>query len=280
MATAKPATSAPAKTPGPAPPALDIQGMINNIPTGAGAGTTDYLGLPANTADPRAVLAQDAAARAQWNAGQPAPAYANGSQMLPVLQQWTPEDIDNVQRRLIGAGLLDKDYLKGVWDAPSQSAFAQVLGLANNMGRPWQDALTQYEQGSPMVWDPKTGSFVQGTPGTARTRTPVITNYTSPDDLATTAQGVATAKLGRAFTPQELQKFISAYHGTEKGASDAQTNSQDYTSPASMTTAATTFAQQADPTAYNAEQFLPLVQKMNDLLAGPSLPGATKPMSA
>lgn len=279
MATAKPATPAPAKTPGPAPPNLDVGAMLANIPTGGGAGTTDYLGLPANTADPRAVLAQDAAARAQWDAGQPAPAYANGSQMLPVLQQWTPEDIDNVQRRLIGAGLLDKDYLKGVWDAPSQSAFAQVLGLANNMGRPWQDAMANYETGNPQVWDAKTGTFVTAKPGTARTRTPIITNYTSPDDLATTAQGVATAKLGRNFTPQELQKFISAYHGTEKSASDAQSAGQDFTAPSSPTGAATTFAEQADPTAFTGEKFLTMANHFKDLLAGPNL-ATQKPMSA
>lgn len=275
---AAPKTPAPATGPVAAP--LDINALLANVPTGGGTGTVDYLGLPANTADPRAIFAQDEAAKAQWDQGQSAAAYANGAQMLPVLQNWTPDQIDTVQRRMVSAGLVDQNYRKGVWDDTSQKAFIQVLGLANNMGRPWQDALTKYETGSPMVWDPKTGSFIQGTPGTARTRTPVITNFTNPDDLATTAQAVATAKLGRSFTPQELQKFIAAYHGTEKAASDAQTNSQDFTSPASLQTAATTFAQQTDPTAYNAEQFLPLVQKMNDLLAGPSLPGATKPMSA
>jgi hypothetical protein len=265
-----------AQTQTPAP--LDINALLANLPTGASTGTADYIGLPVNTSDPTAVLTQDQAAQGQWAQGRPAAAYANGSQMLPVLQSWHPEDIDNLQRRMVGAGILDQDYRKGVWDPTSQKAFAEVLGLANNMGRPWQDALANYESGTPMQWDAKTGTYIQGTKGTTRTRTPVITNYTSPDDLATTAQEVATAKLGRTFNPDELQKFIAAYHGTEKAAATAQSAGQDYTNPASMKTAATTFAQQTDPNAYNGEQFLPLVDKMNQLLSGPNL-ATTKPMA-
>ena len=147
-----------------------------------------------------------------------------------------------------------------MWDAPSQSAFGQVLGLANNSGTTWHTALANYQNGTPMQWDAKTGTYVRGTPGTARTKAPVVTNFTSPDDLAITAQGVATAKLGRSFSPQELQKFIAAYHGTEQSATAASAAGQSFTAPATAANAATTFAEQADPTAYNAEQFLPLVQ--------------------
>ena len=254
------------------------------VPPFSAGGTTDFVGFPANTSDPTAILAADKAAQVQWAQGAPAPAYANGAQNLPVLQGWAPSDIDTLQRRLVNSGLLDTDYRSGVWDKPSQAAFEQVLGLANNMGHPWQDALATYESSTPMQWDAKTGTYVKGTAGTARTKAPVVANFTNPDDLALTAQGVATAKLGRSFTPQELQRFIAAYHGTEQaaaqGASDAGgPGGGGYTSPASATAAATTFAQQADPTAYNGEQFLPLVQKMNDLLSGPNLQ-TTKPMQA
>jgi hypothetical protein len=248
------------------------------VPTFAGGGTTDFLGLPANTADSSGVVAADVAAQEKWKQGQTAPAYANGAQNLPVLQNWTPSDIAAIQTRLINAGLLDKDFRAGVWDTPSQQAFGEVLGLANNMGHPWQDALATYESSTPMQWDAKTGTYVKGTAGTARTRAPVVTRFTSPDDLATTAQEVATAKLGRSFTPEELQKFIAAYHGTESSASQAA-GTGSYTAPASADVAAETFAKQADPTAYNAEQFLPLVQKMNELLAGPNL-ATTRPMEA
>lgn len=273
------APKTPPAAPASQPAKIDVSALLASLPTGAAGGTTDYLGLPVNTASPQAAQAADEAAQASWAQGQKAAAYANGSQMMPVYQSWSPTDIDNLQRRLIGVGLLDQNYQKGVWDATSQKAFTEILGHANNMGAPWQDALANYETGSPMVWDSKTGTFVKSTPGTARTRGIVLTNYTSPDDLATTAQGVATAKLGRSFTPQELQKFIAAYHGTEKAASTSQAANQDYTSPASMTTAATTFAEQQDPTAYNAEKFLPMVTRMNQLLAGPNIQ-TTKPMSA
>lgn len=277
------------KKPAPTPPAggIDIQALIAQAQQMGGAGTQDFLGLTANTADTSAVVAADQAAQTQWAQGKTAPAYANGSQYLPVIQSWSPQDIATVQGRMVNTGLLaNTDYRAGVWDQASQRAFGEVLGVANNMGRPWQDALQSYESGTAMMWDSKTNSYVKATPGTARTNAHVVTNFTSPDDLATTAQEVATAKLGRSFTPQELQKFIAAYHGTEQKATADQAAASatgvaggSFTAPATIQNAATAFAQQTDPTAYNAEQFLPLVQKMNDLLSGPNLQ-TTKPMSA
>lgn len=271
-----------AKTPPPAapPPAFDLQAATAALSQmGGGAGTLDFLGMPSNTADPTAVKQADKDAQLQWAQNRPAAAYANGAQYLPVLQSWSPQDISTVQTRLINAGLLDSDFRAGVWDAPSQQAFGQVLALANNMGHPWQDALATYESSTPMQWDAKTGTYIKGTAGTARTKAPVVTRFTSPDDLATTAQEVATNKLGRSFTPEELQKFIAAYHGTEQTATAASAAGQSFTAPSSPDIAADTFAKQQDPTGYNAEQFLPLVQHMNDLLAGPKL-ATTKPMSA
>lgn len=244
-----------------------------------GTGTADYLGLPANTATAAGVLAADKAAQAQWAQGAPAAAYANGSQYLPVIQQWSPQEIATVQTRMVNTGLLaNTDYRAGVWDAQSQKAFAEVLGVANNMGRPWQDALQSYESGSAMMWDSKTNSYVKATPGTARTNSHTVTSFTNPDDLATTAQEVATAKLGRSFTPQELQKFITAYHGTEKAATDAVNAGNDYTNPASMQTAAQTFAQQTDPNAFAGEKFIAVANHFKDLIAGPQL-ATTKPMA-
>lgn len=211
------------------------------------------------------------------------PLYGEGSQLLPVLSNATPQDIEKLQQRLIDAGLLDTDYRRGVWDPPSQQAFTQVLGLANASGTAWQDALKNYEDGTPMTWDAKTNSYVKGTAGTARTRAPLVTRYTNPDDLATAAQEVATSKLGRSFTPEELQRFVNAYHSTE-GSSQASAHGAGasgggYTDAPSVQTAADTFAKQADPTAYNAEQFLPLVEKMNEMLSGPGF-DTTRPMEA
>lgn len=272
-----PAPTAPAST------GFDLQAALAQLRTmGGSAGTADFLGMPANAIDASAVVQADVAAQEQWRQGKTAPAYANGAQYLPVLQNWTPQEIAAVQTRLINSGLLDTDFRSGVWDQPSQQAFGQVLALANNMGSPWQDALRSYESSAPMVWDSKTNSYVKGTPGTARTRAPVVTRFTSPDDLAVTAQEVATAKLGRTFTPEELQKFIAAYHGTEQTATEnsaAASAGGGYTAPASIETAAETFAKQTDPTAYNAEQFLPLVQKMNDLLSGTGFE-TTRPLEA
>ncbi len=251
-------------------------------PAGPGAGTTDFIGLPANTADPGAVVAADQAAQAVWAQGHHAAAYANGAEMLPVLQSWPVTDIDALQDRLVNSGLLaNTDYRRGVWDDASQKAFAQVLGLANNMGNPWQDALSAYENGAPMQWDPKSGTYVKGTPGTARTNAPVITRFTSPDDLATTAQEVATQKLGRTFTPAELQRFVASYHNLEQGESagaGAAAAGGGYTAAPSPQAAAETFAQQADPTAYTGEKFLAMANHINDLIAGPQL-ATTKPMA-
>lgn len=274
------ATTPPA--PGPAAPGtLDINALMAMArQTGASAGTTDFVGMPANAPDSSAVVMADQAAQQQWQQGKNAPAYANGSQYLPVIQSWTPQDIATVQQRMVNSGLLSNtDFRGGVWDTASQRAFAEVLGVANNMGRPWQDALGAYESGNAMTWDSKTNSYIKATPGTARTNSHVITSFTNPDDLATTAQETARAKLGRSFSPQELQKFIAAYHGTEKAATTAQSAGQDFTNPASMTTAASTFAQQTDPTAFAGEQYMAMASHFKDLLAGPGL-ATTKPMQA
>jgi hypothetical protein len=272
----------PTPTPTPAPtsatpgdPLAQIRALGDQIKASAGApmATQTFLGLPAQTTDLSTTLAPNVAP------GAVAPRYYQGAEWLPVMKNATPQE-----RRMINAGLLDKDYRQGVWDAPSQAAFGQVLELANASGTEWQQALGTYENSTPMQWNAQTGTFVKGTPGTTRTRAPIVTRYTSPDDLAVTAQEVATSKLGRTFTPAELQKFIAAYHGTEQSASTAQgaasgAGGGGYTDAPSMQTAADTFAQQQDPTAYTAEKFLPLVQHLNNLLAGPNL-ATTKPMPA
>lgn len=273
-----------AKTPSPPPQSASAAILNAPIPTFAGGGTLDFLGMPSNTSDSSTVVTADASAQLQWQQGHNAPAYANGAQYLPVMQSWTPQDIASIQTRMINAGLLDNDFRAGVWDQPSQQAFGQVLALANNMGRPWQEAMTSYESSTPMQWDAKSGTYVKGTKGTSRTNAPVVTRFTSPDDLATTAQGVATAKLGRSFTPEELQKFISSYHSTEASTAQAASAASgagggSYTQTSDPSVAADVFAKQSDPNAYNGEAFLPLVQKMNDLLSGSQFQ-TTKPMSA
>lgn len=270
-------------TPQSAPtPKLDVASLLASIPTSAGAGTADFIGLPSNTASPGALMALDEAAQAQWAQGNAAAAYGTGAQMMPVYQSWHYQDIDNLQRRLGAVGLLDKDYQRGAWDEASQRALQPILGLANNMGRPWQDALAQYETGTPMVYDQKTGTFNATKAGTSRTRSAITTAFTNPDDLATAANTVAQTKLGRSFTPDELQRFVRAYHDTEASATAAQNAAGaggSYTQAQSPGGAAESFAKQTDPTAYNAEQFLPLAQKMNEMLNTNPF-DTTKPMSA
>jgi hypothetical protein len=246
--------------------------------TQSGGGGKSFIGLPSQSTNLQGSLAD-------VPQGQVAPRYYEGAQYLPVMLNSTPQEIATLQGRLVNAGLLaNTDFRGGVWDAPSQKAFMDVLGLANASGSDWQTALGQYEQGSPMTWDSKTNSYVKAGPGTSLTNAKVVTRFTAPDDLAAAAQEVATSRLGRSFTPDELQRFVRAYHGSEAGESAGQAAASGvsgggFTAAASPAVAADTFAKQTDPTAYNAEQFLPLVQKMNDLLAGPGL-ATTKPMSA
>jgi hypothetical protein len=280
----KPQSKPPAQPQQPAQPGqLDPTSLLNSIPSGGGAGTQDFIGLPVNTASPQQLQAVDEAAQSAWAQGQHAAAYGTGSQMMPIYQSWNHTDIDNLQRRMVAVGLLaNTDYRAGVWDAPSQKAFEEVLGMANNMGSPWQDAMAQFETGTPMMWDSRTNSYVRAGPGTSRTNSRVTTQFTNPDDLATTANGVAQAKLGRSFTPDELQRFIRAYHDQEAGASAAQADAAgggSYTQAPSADVAAATFAQQTDPTAYAAQKFLPYVQKMNDML-NTNPYNTTKPMQA
>lgn len=277
----KPTTPAPAAPTG----AFNLQAAIQSLQGLGGSGTVDYIGMPANAADPSAVIKADQGAQAQWAQGNPAAAYATGSQMLPVIQNWSSTDIATMQKRMSDSGLLaNTDYQGGVWDDPSQRAFAEVLGMANNMGRPWQDAMSSYENGTAMIWDSKSNSYVKAAAGTARTKAPVITRFTNPDDLATAAQEVATAKIGRTFTPAELQHFVAAYHSTEgvvaaNQAAVSGVTGGSYTDAPSAATAAETFAKQTDPTGFAGEQFLAMAQHLNGLLAGPNL-ATQKPMEA
>lgn len=260
-------------------PTTDISGTIQSLATllqggGTAGGTQDFLGLPANETEISSGRYQ-----VPIEQGVKAPRYYNGAQLLPLLEDWTPQDTWKLQQQLIGAGVLDDDFRQGVWDPKSQAAFSEILGYANSSGTDWREAMNKYNAGTAMTIDPKTGQPVKRTT-TKKGQAPLVLKYTNPDDLAEVANNVAQKRLGRTFSQDELNRFVTSYHGTEAGAQTGAYNAGvgaggGITEAPAPDTAALTYARKIDPVASTAMNIIPLIEGVNQLMRGiPGVPEA------
>lgn len=213
------------------------------------------------------------------------PRYYEGAEWWPVKTNMTPQAVRSLQTQLVQSGLLNgKDYTDGVWDPASREAFAEVLNMANNQGVEWPDALNHYMSGFPLEFDAASGTYKRKVPGESRTRAPLVTRFTNPNDLAATANEVALKRLGRRFSQEEMTKFVTSYQQSERGAAQQQYAAGDpaggggaYTDPMAVDTAANLAAEEADPVASMARNMLPLVQGVNEML-GEQFSEAANPM--
>lgn len=138
------------------------------------------------------------------------PRYFDGDQFTP--GSLPPETIARMQRDLARSGLLKADYHIGVWDAASANAYEYLLGAANAAGDDEETTLARFLQSPLEEEKPK--------------REPLVIRQTHPDDLAAVADTVARRTIGRKLRPDEISRFVSAYHAAESGAQQNAYNAQ------------------------------------------------------
>jgi hypothetical protein len=269
--------------PKPKPPSaadLNVQiGEIIDRALGArGVGDkTGFLGLPSGSTANETGAYMDVPTPAAPGQKAP-PIYRDGAQNMPLLSGWDPLKIGALQTQLVQAGVLDDDYLDGWWDPVSAKAFETILAEANDVGTPDYNVIINARINSqPMEIDPKTGIARRRTgTGTKNSqRAPLSLTLSNKDDLTATAQEVAQKRIGRTFTPDEINRFVSSYHAAEGANQRSQYGDQTPGGAggatmvnASAETAANTFAEQVDPVASQARNMLPMVKSISDLLNG------------
>ena len=203
--------------------------------------------------------------------------YFEGDERIPA--SLSSQQVAQIQRKLVQAGLLDDDFVGNVWDTATETAYKSLLSYANATGLDKDDALMAYMAGQKMEIDPLTGKPRARVGKGGTKRAPLTIRYANPQDIASTANEVAKRRLGRAFKPEELQQFVSAYHGQEAAAQKAEyavaeTGGASTEAPTAQA-AAETFAEQADPDQAFARRLMDYTGHVNSLLGG-IIPGAPK----
>ncbi len=113
-----------------------------------------------------------------------------------------PEDIPNLQRQLVLAGLLDpKKIREGLWDEASASAYGNVLGFANAYGLNANDAL------SVLINNPDLAS-------TLADPKPIV-ERANPADINATYRQASQSLTGQEQDPTQ---FAQEYRGLEDAA--------------------------------------------------------------
>lgn len=125
------------------------------------------------------------------------------------------------------------------------NAMANLLESANVMGRTWEVALRMLDQ-----------QFPDSTRAVAAPRFRV----SAAGDIRSVANEVAKRTLGRQFTDDEVQRFVTSYQQSEMRFQ--QQTSGVVEAPASADVAAEQFAQQVAPTEANAYKYLGAVDML------------------
>lgn len=253
-----------------------LSDLVTRLTSGGGqTGTKDYIGFPANSAD-RAlgeyVDPVDTASRARR--------YQPGAQLLPLMDDWTPQDVRKLQTQLVSAGVLDDDYHDGIWDPTSQEAFAEILGFSNGAGVDWREGLNRYMSAGVMTIGPD-GKPVRSK-SLGKKRAPLVKKFSNPDDLATLVNDAAQKRIGRALTEDEMQKFANGYNSvegsTQQAAYNAEVGGGGITDAPTPETAARLYTEKLDPVASTAMNIVPLIQGVNELMRG--VQGTTQPLES
>lgn len=132
------------------------------------------------------------------------PEYLAGDEDVP--GTWGGEAIAELQLAMEAAGLLDKPYQKGYWDAKSRQAYEQVLRHANLTGQDATAALYDIQQ--------RVTQF--GKTGNEQTRDPLFITITNPDQVAELASQIAVRTIGRRLSPDEASRYAQTYNDMER----------------------------------------------------------------
>lgn len=198
--------------------------------------------------------------------------YGKGDERLP--GSYSSREIADLQTRMVQAGLLDDDFVYGVFDDTTEDSYTRLLDYANRTGLPSDEALVAYEAGDQMTIDPLTGRPVtrSGKKGSSKAA-PLTIRYSNPNDLAMAANEIARKRIGRAFTSEELNRFVKSYQGEESRAQQASYGMQTgaggtYVEAPTVETAADLAAKQADPKAAEAQKIMGYADTINRLISG------------
>lgn len=133
------------------------------------------------------------------------------------------------------------------------NGLANLLDYANTMGITAQRALEEIKKGAPV----KAGG------GVARRY-----RISSPDDLKVVAKRVAQETIGRAFTDEEANQFVSAYQQRELQSQQQYFAGGVSTEAPSADVFAQQFAQQIAPTEANGYKFLGYMNRIFQAAGG------------
>lgn len=104
-------------------------------------------------------------------------------------------------------------------------------------------------------------------------RAPLVVELSNPEDLKYYAQKTAVGTLGRALRPDELERFVSSFHGSQRAA-QTQAYGQaggvggSVVSAPNPTTAAESFARQAAPVEAGAHDYVRVFDAFSKMLGG------------
>lgn len=231
-------------------------GMTASGPIGVPA---DYQPVPAGPVrpdlNPGGYIPQSAVHRDE--SGNPT-LYMDGDEWNPASQ--SPDVIAEIQRRMVGAGLLTGSYRIGVWDSSTRSAYRELLGYANALGIDDGTALDRYTA---------TGMGQQD----ATPRAPLTVRLSHPDDIKAALRATFKDRLGQGnIDPAKLDAMVAAYQGNERSfqqqAYNAAESGGTVTEPPSADTFADIEAKKADPTAYDSRKVVGAADYLSRKLRG------------
>lgn len=186
--------------------------------------------------------------------------------------------VEELQRRLWAGGfyppgVTQDEITPGLPDPYTAKAWANLLDRSANY----------YASGKHMsVWEVLDeganiigpgGPGGGGAGGSGSGRQPLVVELTNPEDLKYYAQKVAVSTLGRGLKPDELNRFISSFQGSQTA---AQTQAYNQLGASGGTTvqapsvaaAAETFARQEAPVEAGAHDAVQVFDVMSKLLSG------------
>lgn len=179
------------------------------------------------------------------------PMYEYGDELQGL--SWNEDKKGRIQAELEEAGYLERGaYRPRRWDAETQKAFAELLAQANLYGLNWRKVL---DGDLSAVRSDPTWQQSRGGGGVA----PLVYSLPDPDELGLVAERVSSEILGRRFTEQERQAFVSAYTADERNrqraAYEADVSGMEATTYQSVdpTAAAELYARRIDPGGYEAQ---------------------------
>lgn len=182
-------------------------------------------------------------------------------------------EVTELQRRLWAGGFYPpgtqmEDITPGLPDTHTAKAWQTLLDRSANY----------YASGKQMtVWEVLDEGANIGGPGAGGRGgdggAPLVTELTNPEDLRYVAQRVAVSTLGRPLRDDEINRFVSSFHGSQQSAQAQAYNlgggaGGTVVGAPDASSAAAAFAQQAAPVEASAHGAVKVFDVLSGLLGG------------